>query len=101
MAITDIHVKVDSGVKNESEKVLKGIGISVSDLINMTLRRVIYERRIPFDTQLPDFEMPDELSVSSEEELRELIENRLTHDDGSRRSLKQVRQAVRTDRALA
>ena len=35
LATADIHVKIDPKIKKDSEKVLKEIGISMSDLINI------------------------------------------------------------------
>lgn len=76
----DIHVKVNKEVKEESEKILNLIGISMSDLINMTLRRVVYERRIPFDTRIERDEVPEDLKISTREELNMLLD-RLSADD--------------------
>lgn len=64
-AQADIHIKVDPTIKTKSEVILNKIGISMSDLINMTLRRVIYEQRIPFDTRVADQLAPDNLHFSS------------------------------------
>ena len=49
LATADIHVKIDPKVKKDSEKILKEIGISMSDLINITLRKVIREKRVDMD----------------------------------------------------
>ena len=70
----DIHVKVNKKVKEESEEILSSIGISMSDLINMTLRRVVYERQIPFNTRIERGEVPAELKVNTREELDELLD---------------------------
>lgn len=76
----DIHVKVNKEVKEESEKILNSIGISMSDLINMTLRRVVYERQIPFNTRIERNEVPEDLKISTREELDVLLD-RLSADD--------------------
>lgn len=72
-AQADIHVKVDPKVKAESEVVLKQIGISISDLVNMTLRCVIRERRIPFDTQVKTSDLPRCMNIRTEAELEEYL----------------------------
>lgn len=79
-AYADIHVKVNKEVKEESEKILNSIGISMSDLINMTLRRVVYERQIPFNTRIERNEVPEDLKISTREELDMLLD-RLSADD--------------------
>ena len=77
----DIHVKVNKEVKEESEKILSSIGISMSDLINMTLRRVVYERQIPFSTRLEWDEVPDSLKVNTREELDKLLDQLSTEEE--------------------
>ncbi len=81
--LADVHVKVDKKVKNESEEVLKKIGISLSDLVNMTLRRVIYERRIPFDTKITEDELPANMRIETKKELLTYLERDFDEkDDG-------------------
>ena len=94
MAIANIHVKVNSDIKAETEEVLDKIGISMSDLFNMTMRRVIIERRIPFDTTVPDVEMPAEMSVDSIDEWKKLIAERIESDDGKRYTAKDLREML-------
>lgn len=94
MTTANIHVKVDSKIKAETEDVLDQIGISMSDLFNMTMRRVIIERRLPFDTTVPEIELPDEMSVNSIDEWKELVSERLNNDDGSRYTASEVREML-------
>ena len=81
-AYADIHVKVNKEVKEESEKILNSIGISMSDLINMTLRRVVYERQIPFSTRLERNEAPKDLKINTREELDMLLDRLSAEDEG-------------------
>ena len=74
----DIHVKVDSEVKEESEKILAQIGISMSDLINMTLRRVNYVRDIPFNTSVG---LPREMIVETKEDLERILDEAANTDE--------------------
>lgn len=75
IATADIHVKVDPEIKERSETVLNQIGISMSDLVNMTLRRVIYERDIPFKTSLADAKIPESMDIKTEEELLAFLDH--------------------------
>ena len=77
----DIHVKVNKEIKEESEKILNSIGISMSDLINMTLRRVVFERQIPFSTRLELDGVPEELKIDTREELDALLDRLSTEDE--------------------
>lgn len=80
-AQADIHVKVDPKVKAESEVVLKQIGISISDLVNMTLRCVIRERRIPFDTQVKTSDLPRCMNIRTEAELEEYLVDAMEYNE--------------------
>ena len=98
-----IHVKVDPEIKTKSEYILNKIGISMSDLINMTLRRVIHERRLPFDTTVDTDDiddvinnaiatadsstLPECLNIHTEEELITLVESRLATDEEEKNAL--------------
>lgn len=101
-----IQVRVDQDVKEQSEEILGKIGISMSDLINMTLRRVIYERRIPFDTAVEngadnldlkidynDPNLPECMRIRTEEELDAFLEKRIREDtDAPTYSIEEVAQ---------
>lgn len=101
MVMANIHVKVDSEIKAETESVLEQIGVSMSDLVNMTMRRVIIERRIPFDTTVPDIEMPDKMTIKTEKEWQKLIDKRIKNDDGSRYTIQEVRKILRPEKVRA
>ena len=83
----DIHIKVDPEVKSESEKILKQIGISMSDLINMTLRRVVYERDIPFNTCVVNNEFD---KIETREDLEAYLAKLEAEDDGTRYTHEEV-----------
>lgn len=74
----DIHIKVNPEIKEQSEAVLQQIGISMSDLINMTLRRVIYERDIPFETSIG---APAELTINTKKDLLKVFNDIASQDD--------------------
>ena len=69
----DIHIKVDPEVKSTSEKILGEIGISMSDLINMTLREMNRRGRIPFQPQVGRG-MPANMRVGTRAELETLLD---------------------------
>ena len=92
LATADIHVKVDPEVKTGAEKVLKEIGITMSDLINMTLRRVVRERRVPFETA--DARVPRNMRIESRDEIIELLRASLANDDGTRYSFDEIKKGL-------
>ena len=48
-----INVNVPTDVKEETTEIFNSLGLNMSTAINMFLKRVIYERGIPFDVKQP------------------------------------------------
>jgi len=51
-----INVRTDPEVKEKVTAILKRIGITTSEAVNLFLNRVIMERGIPFDVKIPNDE---------------------------------------------
>lgn len=83
MAVATIHVRVKPEVKEGSEKILEKIGISMSDFVNMSLKRLIFEERIPFSTRISDNKVPECMRVENKEQMIKLIDEAFEADDGT------------------
>jgi addiction module RelB/DinJ family antitoxin len=44
-----LTIQVDDRVQSEAEAVLSAQGLSIADVVNLTLRRIATERRLPAD----------------------------------------------------
>lgn len=53
-ADTTVRARLDSATKAQAQEVLDEIGLSASDLIRLTFRRVAAERRVPFALEAPN-----------------------------------------------
>jgi DNA-damage-inducible protein J len=49
-----VRARVDSNLKQEVEEILKEIGLSTSQAITLFLKRIKYERGIPFELKVPN-----------------------------------------------
>jgi DNA-damage-inducible protein J len=49
-----IHIRIDKETKTRAESILKICGISIPEAIRMFLRKIILEKRIPFDIRIPN-----------------------------------------------
>ena len=49
MATATLQVRIDAGLKSETESVLKSMGLSMSTAIHLFFRQVINQGRIPFE----------------------------------------------------
>ncbi|MCL2087042.1 MAG: type II toxin-antitoxin system RelB/DinJ family antitoxin [Oscillospiraceae bacterium] len=76
-----MHIRVNPDIKTAVEPILSAIGLSFSDVFNLTLRQIYLKRRIPFDlsaVQLtengytPEFEAE---VLAEAEELYEAVAN--------------------------
>ena len=66
---TAISVQVNKEDKEQATKILQKLGVSMSGLINMTLKQLILREGIPFDISLPKEDNHHE--YFSEEEIEE------------------------------
>ena len=51
-----IRVRLDRELKTEASEILSAMGLSISDLVRMTLTKLVNERDIPFSTYVPNKE---------------------------------------------
>lgn len=60
-----IRARIDEDIKNEAAAVLEQMGLTVSDVVRITLTRVAHEKALPFDLQVPN-KTTEETLVKSE-----------------------------------
>lgn len=60
--MAQINVRVDDDVKKEAEFVCAEIGISLSSAINIYLKKLGRERRIPFEVTADPFYNPENIA---------------------------------------
>jgi DNA-damage-inducible protein J len=51
-----VHVRIDQDEKNEAAAVLSSMGLSVSSVVRLLLKRVAAEKAVPFDLRVPNAE---------------------------------------------
>ena len=79
LATADIHVKIDPMVKKKAERKFKAAGITMSDFINIELRKVVRgDRKVE---KVVDEALPENLRIESEEQLIELLKKRLEKEE--------------------
>ena len=54
MATANLQVRIDAALKQEAEKTLKSMSLSMSTEIHLFCRQVVNQRRIPFEIIAPD-----------------------------------------------
>lgn len=73
-----IYTRVDPRIKEESEKVLNKLGISMSNAVGMFLHQVVLKQGIPMDLTAQEI-FPPELNVAniSKEQFETMLEESL------------------------
>lgn len=51
---TVVRARIDQATKEEAAAILDTIGLTVSDAFRMMMRRIVAERRLPFDPLVPN-----------------------------------------------
>ena len=62
-----IRVRLDKELKSEASEILSAMGLSISDLVRMTLTKLVNERDIPFSTYVPNKETIEAMNERPEE----------------------------------
>ncbi len=55
MATVSTQVRIDETTKKQAVELLEGLGLNLSDAINMFLKQVVLHDGIPFDVKYPKF----------------------------------------------
>ncbi len=60
-----VYARVEPEIKEQAEAVLNKLGISMSEMVDMVLRQIVYQQRIPFEISLPKPPIPclDEMTL--------------------------------------
>lgn len=51
---TPTQIRIEENTKKQAVELLEGLGLNLSDAVNMFLRQVILHRGIPFDVAYPE-----------------------------------------------
>ena len=55
MATTPTQIRIDEGTKKQAVELLEGLGLNLSDAVNMFLRQVVLRGGIPFEVRYPEY----------------------------------------------
>jgi DNA-damage-inducible protein J len=72
MARVQTQIRIDEDVKREASDLLNGLGLNLSDAVNMYLRQIVLQHGIPFEVKYPEYK--DEVIAAMEEA------KRISHD---------------------
>lgn len=70
----NVFTRVDPEIKAQAENVLEQLGISMATAMEIYLRQIALQRKIPFEMKLPDQRKPIAYGSLSDEEFNLLME---------------------------
>lgn len=73
MAATTVSfsVRTDPVLKKQADLFLENVGMTMSTAINLYLRKIVLEQRIPFEISLPQLSPESRAALQEAEELKE------------------------------
>lgn len=55
MATTPTQIRIEETTKKQAVELLEGLGLNLSDAVNMFLKQIILHNGIPFEVKYPEF----------------------------------------------
>ncbi len=65
MATSPTQIRIDENTKQQAVTLLEGLGLNLSDAVNMFLKQVILQNGIPFEVKYPEFK-PEVIAAMEE-----------------------------------
>ena len=72
MATTPTQIRIDEVTKKQAVELLEGLGLNLSDAVNMFLKQVVLRGGIPFEVKYPEFK-PE--TIEAMEEAKRIIKD--------------------------
>ena len=79
---TPVYARIDTNLKNQSEAILKRLGLSLSSFISMMLSQVVLNDGLPIDIRIP--EKPIAAGALTKEELEKELEKGVESSENER-----------------
>ena len=86
----NLYARIEPKLKTEAESILCGLGVPVSNAINMFYRQIVIHRGLPFAVQLPANSLLNGATLSDAQLEAEVTKGFNDITAGRKRPLKQV-----------
>lgn len=65
MTTTPTQIRIEETTKKQAVELLEGLGLNLSEAVNMFLKQVVLQRGIPFEVKYPEYK-PEVLEAMEE-----------------------------------
>ena len=96
----NLYARIEPELKNEAEAILSGLGVPVSNAINMFYRQIVIHRGLPFAVQFPVQQLPNTAMMTDAELDAEVSRGFDDIAAGRKRPLKEVAASLAREFSL-
>lgn len=96
----NLYARIEPELKNEAEAILSGLGVPVSNAINMFYRQIVIHRGLPFAVQFPVRQLPNTAMMTDVELDAEVSRGFDDIAAGRKRPLKEVAASLAREFSL-
>ena len=96
----NLYARIEPELKNEAETILSGLGVPVSNAINMFYRQIVIHRGLPFAVQFPVRHLPNAAMMTDAELDAEVSRGFDDIAAGRKRPLKEVAASLAREFSL-
>jgi DNA-damage-inducible protein J len=96
----NLYARIEPGLKNEAETILGGLGVPVSNAINMFYRQIVIHRGLPFPVRLPSNNLINAATLTNMQLDQEITRGFDDIAAGRKRSLKDAAASLTREFAL-
>lgn len=96
----NLYARIEPDLKNEAEAILVGLGVPVSNAINMFYRQIVIHRGLPFQVKLPSGGLINAATLSDMQLDAEVTKGFSDIAAGRKRSLKAATECLSQELAL-
>ena len=57
MTTTPTQIRIEETTKKQAVELLEGLGLNLSEAVNMFLKQVILQRGLPFEVKYPEYKL--------------------------------------------
>lgn len=95
-----LYARIEPELKNEAETILSGLGVPVSNAINMFYRQIVIHRGLPFAVKLPTNNMVNAAILTDIQLEQEIAKGFDDIAAGRKRSLKEAAASLEQEFSL-
>ena len=92
-----VYTRVDPNLKEQAEKILDRLGISMSTAMGIYLQQIVLQKGLPFEVKLPQARPVDYTALSDEEFNKRMSQAEHSYASGDCQDFEAFEKVIRQD----